>query len=190
MKIYTKTGDRGETSLAIGGRVKKYDSRVELYGTADELNSTLGIVHSFLQKESELLKFIASTQNLLFELGSELAGYYKKDNDGKNIPIIRSGDIEEIEELMDKWSEKLTPLKNFVLPGGSHSAAFLHQARTVCRRLERKMVEEKDNGLDVAELSLIYVNRLSDALFLGARIANLEENFSEPIWVSRSKHSG
>jgi cob(I)alamin adenosyltransferase len=187
MKIYTKTGDSGETSLAMGGRVKKYDSRVELYGTADELNSILGIVNSFLRKDSELQNFLSSYQNLIFELGSELAGYTKKDESGNSIPMLKKEDVEELEHLMDEWSEKLLPLKHFVLPGGAQSAAFLHQARTVCRRLERKMVEEKDRGLSIAEISLIFVNRLSDAFFLAARIANHEENFPEPIWVSRSK---
>jgi cob(I)alamin adenosyltransferase len=189
MKIYTKTGDGGETSLAIGGRVKKYDPRVSLYGTSDELNSVIGLAISFLPSQSGLSGQMSQVQSLLFELGSELAGYFKKSDTGEDIPIILDSDISMLEQWMDEWSEKLEPLKHFVLPGGCHAASFFHQARTVCRRLERSMVEERDNGLPIANRSIIFINRLSDALFLAARISNKEENFSEPIWESRAKKS-
>jgi cob(I)alamin adenosyltransferase len=187
MKIYTKTGDSGETSLAIGGRVKKYDRRVDLYGNSDELNSVIGIAVSFLPEDSELRPVLGQIQNLLFELGSELAGYSKLDANGERVPIILPEDIRELETKMDAWTEILPPLKHFVLPGGGKPASFLHLARTVCRRLERKMVEGKDLGLDIPSDSLVFINRLSDTLFLASRMANLHSGVSEPIWISRAK---
>ncbi len=187
MKIYTKTGDKGETSLAMGGRVKKYDPRVELYGTCDELNSVIGIAVSFLDPQSELGSILLKIQSLLFELGSELAGFRQMDELGTFIPIIREEDIMELEQRMDDWQTVLEPLRQFVLPGGVESAAFLHQSRTVCRRLERRMVEERDRGLEIPDLSLVFINRLSDFLFLSARIANKEASREEPKWISRAK---
>jgi len=187
MKIYTKTGDTGETSLAMGGRVHKFDPRVELYGTTDELNSVLGIAIGFLHESSSLHESLSLAQNLLFELGSELAGYHKQDASGELIPIIQEADILYLEQRIDEWTEKLEPLKHFVLPGGSKSASFLHQARTVCRRLERRMVFEAKEHLWIPSRSIVFINRLSDFLFVASRYANLEANVKEPIWISRVK---
>ncbi|WCL48132.1 cob(I)yrinic acid a,c-diamide adenosyltransferase [Leptospira sp. GIMC2001] len=188
MKIYTKTGDKGETSLAMGGRVKKFDPRVELYGTSDELNSVIGIALSFLRDNSQLRESLSNVQNLLFELGSELAGFQKLEVNGSVSPIILESDIHFLETKMDEWTNELESLKHFVLPGGSKQASFLHQARTICRRLERSMVKEREAGLDIPQLSMIFINRLSDFLFVAARYANREENFKEPIWISRAKN--
>jgi cob(I)alamin adenosyltransferase len=189
MKIYTKTGDKGETSLAMGGRVPKFDPRVELYGTTDELNATIGISIAFLNKESLLGESLSYLQNLLFELGSELAGFQKNNDAGEMISIIKDDDIYFLEKKMDDWSELLSPLKNFVLPGGCKSASFLHQARTVCRRLERRMVYESREKTRIPETSIIFINRLSDFLFIASRVANHEEKLEEPIWISRAKQS-
>lgn len=191
MKIYTKTGDKGETSLAIGGRVKKYDPRVDLYGTCDELNSVLGLAVSFLPgvSVSTLKDPIQKVQSLLFELGSELAGFSPKDEEGNPKPTILEEDIFNLENQMDSWDEKLEPLRSFVLPGGCHSAGFFHQARTVCRRLERKMVEYQDNGVPMPPNAIVFINRLSDYIFLAARMSNREENYPEPKWTSRAKES-
>lgn len=187
MKIYTKTGDTGETSLAMGGRVQKFDPRVELYGTTDELNSILGLSLSFLPKSSKLHESLSWTQNLLFELGSELAGFHKMDDSGELIPIIKETDIKYLEDKIDDMTEKLEPLKHFVLPGGSYSASFLHQARTVCRRLERRMVYEAKDHVSIPSRSIVFINRLSDFLFVASRFANLEAKVTEPIWISRVK---
>lgn len=190
MKIYTKKGDKGDTSLASGKRVRKYDPRVELYGTTDELNSIIGVVLAFLEPNSSLHNFLRNIQNLLFELGSELAGFTPKNENGEEPPpIIQTKDIQDLEEQMDIWQENLPPIRYFILPGGTKAAAFLHQARTVCRRLERLMVKYKDEGMKIQENSLVFVNRLSDALFLSARVANQEGNIEEPGWKSRAKEN-
>lgn len=189
MKIYTKTGDKGETSLAVGGRVKKYDPRVELYGTTDELNSILGLAISFSPPGASWIGTIHTIQSLLFELGSELAGYKKKDNQGVELNAIHPEDLVFLESQMDEWTTELAPLKNFLLPGGSHCASFFHQARTVCRRLERALVKEKDIGKtpgEISEIAIVFANRLSDFLFVAARYANHWESISEPIWKSRT----
>ncbi|MDX1957556.1 MAG: cob(I)yrinic acid a,c-diamide adenosyltransferase [Leptospiraceae bacterium] len=180
MKIYTKTGDKGLTSLAMGGRVAKSDARVELYGTCDELMSVLGLTncsHEVLKKEIERI------QNLLFELGSELAGFRKQDSD----QIILQEDIEFLEQSIDRMQEKLPVLKTFILPGGARDAGYLHLARTVCRRLERGMVRHREEGGEIFDPSLIFINRLSDYLFVAARFSNLQAGIEDVKWYSRAK---
>jgi cob(I)alamin adenosyltransferase len=184
MKIYTKTGDTGHTSLAKGGRVLKSDVRVEMYGTCDELNSNLGLVLSFLENDETLIKEINLIQNLLFEIGSELAGYKNEEN---NQSAITQLDIEHIEKSIDSLEEKLVPLKSFILPGGSKSASFLHVSRTICRRLERIMVLANSNNVEIFSPTLIYINRLSDFLFVASRYANSISGINEPLWTSRLK---
>ncbi|PJZ69522.1 ATP:cob(I)alamin adenosyltransferase [Leptospira perolatii] len=183
MKIYTKKGDSGSTSLASGLRVSKADPRVELYGTSDELNSQIGVAISFLPKNSQLQSHLEKVQNLLFELGSELAGYRKKDGSS----CILDEDIKELESCIDRWQESLTPLKHFILPGGTKSASFLHVARTTTRRLEREVVLQKESGLEIFPENLRFLNRLSDFLFVAARYSNFEEKVEEPQWKSRAK---
>ncbi|MBK8399127.1 MAG: cob(I)yrinic acid a,c-diamide adenosyltransferase [Leptospiraceae bacterium] len=184
MKIYTKTGDKGKTSLASGKRVSKSDELVRLYGICDELNSQIGVVIAFLKEDSEIREPLLITQSILFELGSELAGF-RMNSDVTSIIFVT--DIEYLEKKMDSWLEKLPEMKSFILPGGARSSSFLHVARTVCRELEREMVGAKEKELEIFEMSLIYVNRLSDFLFVAARFANLEESLSDIKWTSRAK---
>ncbi|EPG66864.1 cob(I)yrinic acid a,c-diamide adenosyltransferase [Leptospira wolffii] len=183
MKIYTKKGDTGTTSLASGSRVSKSDKRVELYGTADELNSSLGVALSFLRADSSLRPGLERIQNLLFELGSELAGFRKKDDTS----CILEDDILSLEKEIDLWQESLVPLKNFILPGGSAPSSFLHISRTLARRLERDLVRYKEEGAEVFPENLRFLNRLSDYLFVAARFANFESKIEEPQWKSRAK---
>jgi cob(I)alamin adenosyltransferase len=184
MKIYTKTGDTGKTSLAMGGRVLKSDLRVEMYGTCDELNSQIGLVLAYIETDTLLISYLTTTQNLLFEIGSELSGYKNKSSDSS---AILMEDIEFLERAIDSLEEKLEPLKSFILPGGSKVASFLHVTRTVCRRLERLMVHAHSNGVEVLPSTLMYINRLSDFLFVAARYANAESGILEPKWTTRVK---
>ncbi len=184
MKIYTKTGDKGKTSLASGKRVSKSDDLVRLYGICDELNSQIGVAISFLKEDSTIQESLIITQNLLFELGSELAGFRMNDTAAS---IIFDLDIAHLEKCIDEWQEKLPEMKSFILPGGAKSASLLHVARTICRELEREMIKAKEKELEIFGMSLIYVNRLSDFLFVAARIANLEENIADIKWTSRAK---
>lgn len=184
MKIYTKTGDKGKTSLASGKRVSKSDELVSLYGICDELNSQIGVAISFLKNDSSIREPLITTQNLLFELGSELAGFRMNDTSAS---IIFDSDIEYLEKCIDIWQEKLPEMKSFILPGGAKSASFLHISRTVCRELEREMIKANEKGIEIFEMSLIYVNRLSDFLFVAARFANQEESISDIKWTSRAK---
>lgn len=180
MKIYTKTGDNGETSLFGGKRVRKDALRIEAYGTVDELNSILGIVRA-LKPSKEIEKMLSSLQSDLFILGADLAT--PLEHKSSYIPRIKKSSITKLEKTIDSIEKKLTPLKVFILPGGSLVAAHLHFARTVCRRAERKVVllshSEKLGG-DV----LVYLNRLSDLLFVLARYANFIDGKEELMWVS------
>lgn len=186
MKIYTKTGDLGKTSLASGKRVSKSDVFVDLYGTCDELNSSIGIAISFLNQDSLLQTQLLRIQNILFELGSELAGFRPKESSES---IILDEDINFLEQSIDDFQEKLPQLRNFILPGGSQVASFLQLSRTICRRLERMMVNAKENGKEVFDKSLVFANRLSDYLFVAGRIANLEEGIEDTKWSSRTKQT-
>lgn len=181
MKIYTKTGDDGSTSLFGGTRVQKNNIRINAYGTIDELNSVIGIAVSG-DLNDEIKLELENIQNVLFQIGSELAS---PENVKSNI-IKRTSeaDIKNLETLIDKFDEKLPPLKNFILPGGNNSAAQLHFARTICRRAERIIVELKEFEL-VSKNVLIYVNRLSDLLFVLARYQNLSRSTAEIIWKPR-----
>ncbi|HMV78407.1 MAG TPA: cob(I)yrinic acid a,c-diamide adenosyltransferase [Leptospiraceae bacterium] len=183
MKIYTKTGDRGDTSLADGKRVRKSDPRVELYGTVDELNSFIGGALSFIGHDFSEKKTLTEIQNILFELGSELAGFIPK-NSGR---IILDEDVSLLEKSMDTMSAELPQMRSFVLPGGTKAASMLHIARTVCRRLERQMTELQENAGTVSPEALIYINRLSDYLFTAARYANFKSGNEDVPWKSRAK---
>jgi cob(I)alamin adenosyltransferase len=191
MKIYTKKGDKGETFLANGSRVYKYDLRVELYGMCDELNSYIGIVNALITEKyqlnaelNHLFNEFLKIQNLLFELGAELAGYYKDNNS-----ILKEEDITFLELSIDKMNEKLPELRSFILPGGSMISAFLHLCRTYCRNLERKLVyaivEEK---LLINELMISFFNRLSDYFFIASRYTNYIIGYKEIEWKSIRKN--
>ncbi len=179
MKIYTKKGDAGMTSLASGERVRKSDPRVDLYGIVDEVNSQIGAAVAFLGSSQELKDELQAVQCVLFELGSELAGYKG------GAPAVIEDDVILLEAAIDRMTEKLEPLRAFVLPGGDASAGLLHVARSTSRRLERRMEEvlaDKENSL-----ALRYVNRLSDYLFTAARYANLIAGKSDIPWKARSR---
>ena len=175
-KIYTRTGDTGETSLGDGTRVSKEELRVETYGTIDEVNSIIGLVRTHT-KDSELIildNILAAVQNELFDLGAEISIPLAKDN----IEIIEKTKILDeqilrIEEEIDQLNFSLKDLDSFVLPGGSKASAHLHLARTVTRRAERLMVRmNKQKKNSISETALKYVNRLSDLMFVAARYAN------------------
>ncbi len=178
MKIYTKTGDKGDTSLFGGQRVPKDALRIEAYGTVDELNSVLGIVRSDNQ-DREIDAILDRIQNELFDLGADLATPGSVAS--KHIKRIEPRHSEHLEQMIDKLEAHLKPLKTFVLPGGSPVAARLHFARTVCRRAERTVVRLTRNE-DIGEGITIYLNRLSDLLFVMARYANHLAGVPETKW--------
>ena len=179
MKIYTKTGDDGTTGLFGGGRVKKASGRVEAYGTVDELNATIGAARAArLDAESDAV--LARVQVDLFTLGAELACVPGKEAK-LNMPLLDGADAERLEKAIDQAETHVPPLKYFVLPGGSPQAASLHLARTVCRRAERAVLA-LDDAPARGEL-VIYLNRLSDLLFVLARRANVEAKVEDVPWV-------
>jgi cob(I)alamin adenosyltransferase len=179
MKIYTKTGDDGTTGLFGGGRVKKASLRVEAYGTVDELNATIGLARATkLDADSEAV--LARVQVDLFTLGAELACVPGKE-EKLNMALLSGEDAERLEHAIDHAESFVPPLKYFVLPGGSAQAAALHLARTVCRRAERTVLL-LDDATPRREL-VIYLNRLSDLLFVLARRANVEAKVEDVPWM-------
>ena len=176
MKIYPKTGDKGITSLLSGERVSKYSDRVNAYGSADELNSIIGIAISFL-KDIELKQTLSIISNDIFSLCSDLSN--SKVND--NTALIIDKHIEYLENKIDNYSEKLPPLKQFILPGGGKAAAFIHQARSMCRHTERLTIKLAENE-NTANSSIIYLNRLSDFLFVAARYSNYIDKIDDALW--------
>lgn len=184
MKIYTKTGDKGETALYGGTRVSKSDPRVESYGTIDELNAFVGLAKSEIQNE-ELLSQLSKIQFDLFTVGSESATPVDKlflANGKARLPLVISDkEIEELEQWMDKLDENLEPLKYFILPSGDKGACTLHVARTICRRAERNLVE-LSLAEEVRPELIKYLNRLSDYLFIAARFVAHESGQGESYW--------
>lgn len=182
-KVYTRTGDDGSTGLAGGKRVRKDSLRIETYGTVDETNSFIGAALAAGLNDA-LRGPLGRIQNELFHVGSELAtpGSGKAKRPG---PRVEQKHIDALEKLMDSLSEELSPLENFVMPGGTPGAAMLHVARTVCRRAERLAValarKEK-----IGEFVVPYLNRLSDALFVMARHENRRRGASDILWDSRA----
>jgi len=178
MKIYTKTGDKGSTSLLSGDRVPKYDERIEAYGTIDELNSFVGLLRSGnLQEEDK--QFLIKVQHNLFNIGSLLA---LGDKEVKfKMPEISNADIEDIEQEMDKIDAQLPKLKSFVLPGGEQTVAYSHVCRSICRRAERLIVKLSEKYA-VNEDLIKYVNRLSDYFFLLSRKISQDTGFEEIEW--------
>jgi cob(I)alamin adenosyltransferase len=179
-KIYTKTGDQGETSLFGGMRLPKDHIRIESYGTVDELNSYLGLLRDLLQNEHQkaILKQI---QDRLFDLGSNLALDPTKDI---AVPKLAEEDLQLLENEIDSMDEVLTPLKNFILPGGHPTVSYCHVARCVCRRAERNVVALSHNE-KVDEILIQYLNRLSDYLFTLARKIAMELDVIETAWKGR-----
>ena len=179
MKIYTRTGDRGETGLFDGTRVAKSDSRVATYGDVDELNAWLGFVRAGLS-DHQLGGMLERIQRDLFALGARLADPTSRIAARVTKAAVTSEDIARLEQWIDELETELPPLRRFILSGGSASGAALHVARTVCRRAERAMVAL---GPDAVEADLLtYVNRLSDLLFVMARAANRRGGAAESEW--------
>lgn len=179
MPIYTKTGDKGLTSLFGGKRLSKSDARVETYGTVDELNSVLGIVIFNLPvKDTPLEEELHSIQQDLFEIGSNLANPQAKPLDFLPRRVL------QFERIIDELTGVLPVLKNFILPGGSAAGGNLHFARTICRRAERRVVGLSQNA-EVEQDILIYLNRLSDLLFTMARYVNYMMEEKETVWKTR-----
>jgi cob(I)alamin adenosyltransferase len=178
MKIYTKTGDNGTTSLFSGGRVRKDHLRVEAYGTVDELNSILGVVLAH-QPSAQGTAWLLEVQSQLFRLGSDLATPLDAKADW--LVRIQAENIAWLENTIDTMTTTLEPLKNFILPGGCLASAHLHVARTVCRRAERIVVGLADVEA-IGEHALPYLNRLSDWLFTLARYENAQAHVEETKW--------
>ena len=174
-RIYTGGGDRGETSLGDGSRVPKIDCRIEAFGSVDELNSQLGLVLADPELPDEFRAVLKRVQNELFDLGADLSVPFGVTDRLR----ISSEQISGLEQDCDRFNADLPELKSFVLPGGTEAAARLHIARAVCRRAERKALEAAEE-LDLNQLALVYLNRLSDLLFILARTANA--GGEEPLW--------
>ncbi len=182
-KIYTKTGDEGDTALGGGQRVPKDALRVQAYGTVDELNSQIGVALANGLSE-RLAEVLPPIQNELFHLGSDLC-FLEEDKEKYPVPQVEARHIEKLEMLVDELNEIVGPLKNFILPGGAPGAAHLHVARTVCRRAEREVIAlARAEG--VGPFVIPYLNRLSDALFVMARFENHQQGASEPVWDSHA----
>ena len=180
-RIYTRTGDKGDTALSDGSRVAKHDARVEAYGTVDELNATLGLAR--LYATGPLADRIATIQNDLFDLGADLSRPRMHEDAEAPYPVLRiiDGQVDRLESEIDAMNADLSPLRSFILPGGTPLAAHLHLSRTTARRAERAAV-----ALAVAEdanpAAVKYLNRLSDWLFVAGRVAN-ENGARDVLWV-------
>jgi cob(I)alamin adenosyltransferase len=182
-KVYTRGGDDGSTSLGDGQRVLKNDLRVEAYGTVDELNSAIGAARAAgLSDEVDLT--LGRVQNELFNLGAELCVPEREDRaERKGGAPVGEAQVKRLEELIDAITGKLGPLENFILPGGSMGGSLLHLARTICRRAERRMVALAEREA-VGGWAVKYINRLSDALFVLARLENTNRGKKDRLWSS------
>jgi cob(I)alamin adenosyltransferase len=180
-RIYTRTGDDGTTSLGTGARRKKYDLRIEAYGTVDEVNAIIGLARLHTTGEKILDSALGRIQNDLFDVEADLC-LAEKGPGGARLTVT-DAQVTWLEGEIDRLNSDLQPLKSFILPGGSPASAYLHLARTVCRRAERLMVELKDkSGEGVSEPSLKYINRLSDYLFVAGRYAN-DKGKADVLWA-------
>jgi cob(I)alamin adenosyltransferase len=179
VRIYTKTGDSGDTSLFDNTRVSKSDSRVDAYGEVDELNANLGTVCAS-GVDADLATEIEKIQKELFAVGARLADPRSRIAERVTKAAVSEADVKRLEELIDSLESELPPLRRFILPGGSSSGALLHQARTVCRRVERRVVALGADAVDA--IVVVYLNRLSDLLFVMARVANHRSGLSEIEW--------
>jgi cob(I)alamin adenosyltransferase len=175
-RIYTRGGDTGETSLGDGSRVSKLDCRIGAFGTVDELNSALGVVLAG-DVPDDVREPLARVQNELFDVGADLSVPWGVTDRLR----VEQEMIDRLEELCDAFNVELPELKSFVLPGGTEAAARLHVARTICRRAEREVLAGADD-VELNPLVLVYLNRLSDLLFILARAANAAAGVDEPLW--------
>jgi cob(I)alamin adenosyltransferase len=180
-RIYTRTGDDGTTALGSGDRRKKYDLRVAAYGTLDEVNAVIGVARLHTAGDKALDAALARIQNDLFDVEAELCLATK--GPGGAALTVTAAQVAWLEGEIDRLNDELAPLKSFVLPGGSPAAAYLHLARTICRRAERIMVELRDQpGEEVSPDALKYVNRLSDLLFVASRYMN-GKGETDVLWL-------
>ena len=185
MKIYTKTGDAGETGLFGGQRVSKDDARVEAYGAVDEANSLLGVAAAHLTGDAELHALLLRLQSELFTVGADLATPLERESKaGRSlVPRIEPSHSAALEQMIDHYEQELSPLTAFILPGGTLAAAHLHLARTVARRAERRTVTLSHAAFDSLNPEvIIYLNRLSDLLFTLARVANRRSGVTDILW--------
>jgi cob(I)alamin adenosyltransferase len=181
-KIYTRTGDDGTTGLGTGARRKKYDLRVAAYGTIDEANAAIGIARLHTGQDASLDLALERIQNDLFDVGADLCTPDQGKGPGGARLTVTDKQVAWLESEIDRLNADLSPLRSFVLPGGSAAAAYLHLARTVCRRAERLIAELKDaKGESVTAELLQYVNRLSDYLFVASRYAN-DKGARDVLW--------
>ena len=184
-RIYTRTGDDGTTALGTGERRKKHDLRIAAYGTIDELNACLGIARLHTKDEAVADAMLARIQNDLFDLGADLCTPEQDKGKGPGGArlAVTDAQVTRLEQEIDTLNADLAPLRSFVLPGGTAAAAYLHLARTVCRRGERLMVELADKpGEEISAAALKYVNRLSDFLFVASRFLN-RKGADDVLWV-------
>jgi cob(I)alamin adenosyltransferase len=182
-RIYTRTGDEGTTALGTGERRKKYDLRIAAYGTADEANAVIGLARLHTTGDALLDAMLARIQNDLFDVEADLCMPDKGKGPGGARLSITDAQVSRLEQEIDQLNAELSPLHSFVLPGGSPAAAYLHLARTICRRVERLMVELADKpGETVSAAALKYINRLSDFLFVASRHAN-DKGARDVLWV-------
>lgn len=191
-RIYTRTGDDGTTGLVGGQRVKKNSLRIETYGTIDELSSAIGLARTALrpllalhERARRLDAWLAWTQDALFNLGAELATLAQSRWEG--MPVVSAGDASALERAIDEAQTDLRALDNFIHPGGSYPGAFLHLARTICRRAERLLVTLRESDESVSAECVRYVNRLSDALFVWSRWINDELHEPEHLWTASTQ---
>lgn len=205
MSIYTRTGDDGTTALFGGKRVLKCEELVDVYGSIDELNCWIGLVNSRLRTQdlghkSKDSRFFQSIQEDLFTIGSTMAGWpsYAKATEGKKSKLEKLEErVLEMEKQIDEWEKELPQLNNFILPGGSESATYVHIARAICRRVERQAVALKVEKVQEVrkvrneDMNMIiqYLNRLSDLLFTLARIINRQENVEEVVWSGNPRQN-
>ena len=177
-RIYTRTGDKGDTGLGSGKRVPKFDLRIEAYGTVDETNASVGVAR--LVSDGDLDAMLQRVQNDLFDLGADLCVPEDTSEISQKALRISDAQVSRLEREIDLMNEKLSPLTSFVLPGGAAAAAHLHVARTVCRRAERLIVKLAQSE-PVGTACVKYSNRLSDFLFVAARFANLSRG--DVLWI-------
>lgn len=182
MKIYTKTGDKGQTALFGGQRVAKNNARIEAYGTVDELNSFVGLLRDHIEEEA-IRDTLFVVQNRLFNLGAYLATPPDTPNTS-GVPDLEEEDIAALEQEMDRMDQSLAPLRNFILPGGHVIVSYAHIARTVCRRAERQVVSMHQQE-DIHPIAIQYLNRLSDYCFMLARYLAKTLNAEEITWQKR-----
>jgi cob(I)alamin adenosyltransferase len=182
-RIYTRTGDDGTTALGTGERRKKYDLRIAAYGTLDEVNAAIGLVRLHTGSDAKLDAALSRIQNDIFDVGADLTMPGKGKGPGGARLTVTESQVSWLESEIDRFNAELAPLRSFVLPGGTSAAAYLHLARTVCRRAERLIAELKDKpGETVGDEVLKYVNRLSDFLFVAGRYAN-DKGARDVLWA-------